>query len=438
MKKKKRFFPTCRKQILSFLLSAAMVFGCAAPVSAAVSQTSSQPQVQGVITNLVLRNVKGIALEYLERAVLTGLGKAAENTDGTMSDILSLTKRLLGSGQGVANSKITGMCKQMIGQLNDIETDLNETRAALDKSISQVSQKISKISVDEDRSTINAFNATYAEVLNQFEELTTALQNYAEKSDNGTLTQTDIDRLNDAYDKVDSFYKSSGDVENTEMTFNFYDDLMEYLQVISPYIPTTDLADDLSDESKWGSKSSRATFMDHLYEYSSSGMAFEHQVYDVMAAGMNEAVVPLTTYLTAYRLYVEYKVQDLNDDPTISESDRSAKIRQSWDAYYLAQNRIVRAIQQMTSLYDDQIGSYMRSYDVSQSMRMDYHSSGSHYKYKNMGGWQTSTLYASSTSQYMPFYVVKPLVSNSDVTYAINQWTGTGKQYARKDRKSVV
>lgn len=431
MKRKRNIFPACRKRMLSFLLSAAMVFGCAAPVSAAASGTSSPPQVQGVITNLVLRNVKGIALEYLERAVLTGLGKAAENTDGTMSDILSLTKRLLGSSQGVANSKITSMCKQMIDQLNDIETDLNETRAALDKSIGQVSQQISKTNVDEDRSTINAFNATYTEVLNQFEELTAALQNYAEKSDNGTLTQTDIDRLNDAYDKIDAFYKSSGDAENTQMTFNFYDDLMKYLQVISPYIPSTELADDLSDESKWGSKSSRETFMDHLYDYASSGMAFEHQIYDTMSAGMNEAVVPLTTYLTAYRLYVEYKVQDLNSDPTLSESDRSAKIRQSWDAYYLAQNRIVRAIQQMTSLYDDQIGSYMRSYDVSQSIRMDYHSSGSHYKYKNMSGWQTSTLYASSTAEYMPFYVVKPLVSGSDVTYAINQWTGKGVQYAR-------
>lgn len=429
MKKKKSILKKCRKRILCFLLSATMILGCGSPVSAALP---GQPQYRGVITNIVMKNVKGIALEYLERAILTGLGKAADATDGTLSDILSLTKRLLGSAQGVANSKIINMCSQMMQQLNDIENDLNETRAELNAAIGKVSQQISKNSVNSDLEKIDAFKATYQEVLNRFEDLTAALQNYAEKSEAGTLQQTDIDKLSDAYAKVDEFYKASGDTENTNMTFNFYDDLMEYLQVISPYTPTQRLADDLTDESQWGNKSDRDTYMDHLHELSSNGQAFEHQIYEMMQTGINDAVGPLTTYLTAYRIYVEYMVQGLNADASLSETERNDQIRRAWDAYYTAQNRITRAIQQMTSLYDDELGRYMRPYDVSQSLRMDYHSSGRHRAYINfVGQAQDMTLYAHSTSSDMPFYVVKPLVSGSNRTYAINQWTGSGVQYSR-------
>ncbi|MCD8132697.1 MAG: hypothetical protein LUE19_02450 [Clostridiales bacterium] len=429
----KKFMRTCRKRFLSVLLAVCVAAGCMTPVvstQVSASETESEAQmVGGVITNAITKNVSGIVLEYVERGVLLSLGKAADNTDGTVSDILSVTKRLLGSSQSVTLGKISSKCDEILDELDEIKNQISENQARTEEAIAKVDVEIKKEELQDDWKELSDFSGTYQGVLDTFDELTTALQTYADHAASGELTDADEQELRYAYGKVKDFYAaSSTDIDtHADMEFNFYTDLMTYLEMLSPYYPTQALpsSGDLTDESLWGDKvNDKEAYVDHLYKYYSSGNASEDEVYEGVAAGINEAITPLTIYLTAYRIYTEYEVQIYLTDATITdETDRDALVYEAWNDYYIAQNRIVRTIEQMLSFCHGYLDNYMRPYDVSQKIHMSYSSSGSHPLYKNfLGSVEYGTLYASYTSAYRMFYIVKP--ANTDSVYAINQWLG--------------
>lgn len=429
----KKFMRTCRKRFLSVLLAVCVAAGCMTPVvstQVSASETESEAQVVGgVITNAITKNVSGIVLEYVERGVLLSLGKAADNTDGTVSDILSVTKRLLGSSQSVTLGKISSKCDEILDELDEIKNQISENQARTEEAIAKVDVEIKKEELQDDWKELSDFSGTYQGVLDTFDELTTALQTYADHAASGELTDADEQELRYAYGKVKDFYAaSSTDIDtHADMEFNFYTDLMTYLEMLSPYYPTQALpsSGDLTDESLWGDKvNDKEAYVDHLYKYYSSGNASEDEVYEGVAAGINEAITPLTIYLTAYRIYTEYEVQIYLTDATITdETDRDALVYEAWNDYYIAQNRIVRTIEQMLSFCHGYLDNYMRPYDVSQKIHMSYSSSGSHPLYKNfLGSVEYGTLYASYTSAYRMFYIVKP--ANTDSVYAINQWLG--------------
>lgn len=378
--------------------------------------TRNVPDRRGAITSIVTGNWGALGMEYLERAVMFGVGQAASHTDGTLSDVLSFTKRILGNPQSAALGKITELCQQISQQITQLQGELFSTTAQLEENIQKLQTSVDRNNYDGYHNQLVSFYNKYLGVYNDYASLTNALNTYATEP-----TSEHLEALRLAYQTIENFYNTTSD-PHTGKEFNFNSDLNQFLQVISPYPATQAVHADLevSDRSGWGNSTGSTTYLNALYTYLTDGYAFEHDVYTNMTAGINEATGYLSTYLSAYRLYVEFGAAQINSDPSLGEAEKQNQISSLWNDFSNASYRGMRGIEQMMSLYHKDLSAYMRPYDFEYTLKMNY-TSQKNYSVKMLNAddrWVTCnyTFSAKKTKESYQAYQVKPIGSSTAYT----------------------
>lgn len=404
-----------KKRIACAALSFCILFSSSITAFAGTF-TQEAPNRRGAITSIVTGNWGALGMEYLERAVMFGVGQAASHTDGTLSDVLSFTKRILGNPQSAALGKITELCQQISQQITQLQGELFSTTAQLEENIQKLQTSVDRNNYDGYHNQLVSFYNKYLGVYNDYAALTNALHTYATEP-----TGEHLEALRLAYQTVENFYNTTSD-PHTGKEFNFNSDLNQFLQAISPYPATQAVHPDLeiSDRSGWGNSTGSTTYLNALYTYLTDGYAFEHDVYTNMTAGINEAAGYLSTYLSAYRLYVEFGAAQINSDPSLSETEKQNKISSIWNDFSNASYRGMRGVEQMMSLYHKELSGYMRPYDFEYTLKMSYSPKKS-YSVKmpnsdNVLQTYHYTFEADKTKEAYQAYQVKPIGSATAYT----------------------
>lgn len=353
------------KKLMALLLSFCLALGCV-PV-----QTNA-----GVFTNIVTGKFKEIGFDYLERAIMFGLNKAISNTENeNVAQALTLTKKLLASPLGNSLSKLTTICQDISSDLNSMSVAAEQNIVATNQALAELMEKVSGDTYSTYlNNDIRPFYNKYLYIYNDYMDLAEAVLAYSDD-----MTAENLDKVDQCYYYISQFYETDTD-PHTSTEFNFESDLSSFLIAISPYNygQAIDYSVDPSDESAWGSKSGGDTFLDAAHDYFTAGYAFEDDIYASMVACLNEATAYVATYLTVYRLYVEFGTQQISSDPSVTDADK--KVTALWDGYNKCAYMAMRGLAQMFSLYEDELMTLMRPYDRDVTLYSGYYDGSNEYK----------------------------------------------------------
>ena len=399
MKKKYRVKKQLGKKILAIGLAFAISIG-------SISFPSKVDA--GMLTSLITKKFSAVAFELLERGVIYGLGEAANaSQQEATTKALSTVKRLFSGPTGPALKGITEMCAATLEKVTIIQTSLNNSFQHIDEQLASIIDNQLKDAFNEKNDKARAFYEKYNDISNVYKDLISALEDYANDPSDINKSNLEID-----YKKVEDFYTAQRDSKGT---LDFKKDLDSFLGVISPYSYSQPISYDAQpfDSSKWGEKSDKIpTYLSTYYDVAVNSSPFEHQVYDEMTNAINQIACYVNTYMTALRLYTEFGVQSIGTDPNLEEDERKLQITQLWDDFNNNSYRAMRGLEQMISLYQDELSTYMRSYDFDlDNFAMDYHDENELVIYESpvFGG--------GHTEKWMSAYQVKPI--NSDVSYVV-------------------
>ena len=421
--------------VTASLMAVLIVFSCVMPamVSAANVKTES---VGGIVTYYATNEMKKFAYDLIDRTILAGLGKAASATrSDTVEKMINITRKILGGGQGIVNSKILDACAEILDACKEIQQQIAEldvtVRSVSSKTnsmVAELSKKVAENEYAEHHDKIRDFRDNYRSVIDTFNALNTALQQYLTDIQDPSVTESklrdDYLNLSTAYGSVEAFYDSmsvSGSQGGSNI--NFESDLNNYLQEISPYYYDNELADDLSAPEGWGYRDDDAkTYLNYAHDYFVTGLVSENQMYDYMTSAIGNAAAPLINYLTAYQLYVKYKASVLNADPKYCEDEdsRQKALNDTWTIFDKSQRKAVRGVYQLSYLFQDELASMMRDYDVRQYMDLDYKGSEEHLVDKGLFNDTYKTLNAIASHSSDWFYIIKPIGKGS--VYAVRSY----------------
>lgn len=362
---KKGMIKKISKRIISFVLVFAMII-----TSIGVPSTTTQA---GLIGNVITGRWSAIAIGAVERGTIYAIGAAADaSTDETLSQALSITKRILAGGQSAVNSQIVSMCKQMSAELsalyNVVATRSNEIEEYL-KKIDQDTKKEQLITAQN--YLVRDFYVEYEGIVLACQELFDALADF--RSDSVDSKK----RLKAAYQNLYNYYDddpSSG----TSTIAEYNKDLREFLLNISPYDPNYTPSNKASRNGidDWGSKlpGINKTYLNYMYEYLTAVTGFENNIYDGIVSAINMVSGIGCEYIQAYRYYAELETMLISSDSSLSESEIRSRTEYVWDNFNTESWRLQRGINQMCSLYENELNTYMRSYDTLINMEINnYH-----------------------------------------------------------------
>ncbi|MBU5462026.1 hypothetical protein [Lachnoclostridium sp. MSJ-17] len=419
--------------VTSGLLALLIAVSCVLPAVVSAARISDET-VGGIVTSLALKEMNKFAYDLIDRTILAGLGKAASSTENeSVQKVLNATRKILGGGQGVTNSKILAACDEIQQQLSELDLTVRAASSHTNSLLSQMNVLLTEYEFNDKVTQARAFDDKYNNVIKNFTDLNTALQKYCDDSNNPDVTENqlyeDYHNLQTAYAAVSSYYDGfktdSADSIEHQDDINFDSDLDRYLELISPYSPTQALADDLSDSGKWGNRTDNLTYLDYAKECYKAQIVGENQMYDLMSASIGNAASPLITYLTAYQLYAGYKACMLNSDAgycdnKTKESERQEAVYTTWSLFDERQKKAVRGVYQLCSIYQKELTTLMRGYDIKQNMQMDYIYEEEHVVEDNVLQDLTRTMRARATDADHMFYLVKPYGKSS--VYAVSNY----------------
>ena len=422
------------------LLSVLIAFSCVLPAVVSAAQTGSEP-VGGIVTSIATKEMKKFAYDLIDRTILAGLGKAASSVENeNVQKVLNATRKILGGGQGIANSKILSACSEIQQQLSELDLTVRSATSHTNSLLSQLNVLITKYAFNDKVTESRAFEDKYSSVIKSFTDLNNALQKYCNDSNSPDVTENqlyeDFHNLQTAYSTVSSLYdgiKTEGaDSVEHQDDVNFDSDLTKYLELISPYSPSQSLSDDLSDANGWGNRTNNLTYLDYAEECYKAQLVGENQIYDLMTASIGDAASPLITYLTAYQLYAGYKACMLNSDADYcdskeTESNRQDEVYKTWSLFDDRQKKSIRGVYQLCSLYQGELTSLMRGYDMMQNMQMDYKQSEEHKVEDNLVQDITRKMTARATDADRKFYLIKSYGTSS--VYAVSNYKDEKTQF---------
>ncbi len=388
-----------------------------------VSAFSPPPQIKGAVISIVTRSWSALAFEYLERAVLRGMGEVANAAgDSTFGKVVSTTKKLLGNPTGTAVSQVKALCTEILEELAVIEDKIDTCNTRLEELLAKFTYE----DYEEAHKVITSFKNTYTDVYGCYDTLITALNTYAESP-----TDSHLQSVRTAFDAVETFYTDNTGAlsdEHTETEFNFSSDLAAFLTVISPYAYGQAYADDAqpSDTSCWGSPiTSDPSYMDLVHAYMLSSYPYEHEIYEGMMAAMNEVAATAALYLNAHRLFTEVGAQLVNTDASLDEDTRARELTKIWNTYNRNSFRLMRGIEQMSAVCHSYTATLMRPYDMDTTIRMNTASWMGQLRFHQIVDTDGESvvpyhLHANKTSQQnLRFYLVKSPTDSG--VYAILQ-----------------
>lgn len=430
--KTKSTFKTVKlgRGILSVLLVIMMMVSMIA-----VSFTSVQA---GVISNVITGNWRAIVLGTVERSTVFSLGKAMDSTsDETFSTVLSWTRRIVGGAQVAVNSQIISMCQQISAQLNDIQMDIKECQASLDKIYKYMVQE----EMDEYYDGIKTIYNTYNNMLNDFNRLVKACEDY-----NSNPNTSNKNKLKEVYGEIyNKYYSSTSKVD-------FASDLDTFLGLISPYLSSKPInsSDDITDPNSWGNScGADKTILDCVYQYLTSYTDYENNVYDGMVCAINQVVNVANIYMQSYRYWADLESMIITNSSSLEDEYDSVEINNVWKAFDEASQKLMRGINQMCYLYEDELNSYMRTYDTLTEMKISGYKSESGladaykgYEYvefdHNDSYINKTVLKSNKVDETQYVYQFKMMDDTNDTVFAVrNSNNGNSDNSVNKTNKAV-
>ena len=111
---------------VSVLLSLLLILSCATPAIVSAAPVESQA-TGGIVTYYATKEMNKFAYDLIDRTILAGLGKAASATrSDTVEKMINITRKILGGGQGIVNSKILDACAEILDACKEIQQQISE------------------------------------------------------------------------------------------------------------------------------------------------------------------------------------------------------------------------------------------------------------------------------------------------------------------------
>ena len=404
--------------------------------------TPSLTASAGTISNIITGKWGAIALEYIERGTMRAIGSAAAHAETeAVSNILSTTKKFLGSPMSNTLADIKKMCAEMNAKLDMILTAVSECQNQLSAQLSNIQEGQARANYETKKNSLNKIDSAYNGVIEMFR----AFNNAALKADINDLESRRA--LQSAYDQLNTIYtESDGITEHTSAQFNFYSDATNIAMLLSSYEPSNNVSSlllqtdmDPCDKSNWGNKRGDSTLATDYYELIGYSDAFDHEVYRDMSLLYDYAASVVAKYLEAYTLYVSYAAQliysgnvsGLGNEKLTGERDKQRMITSLWNGYNQACFIVTRALVQMIDEYENVLSGAMREYDVNTTIHFDKIKTNQVACGISMSGLRhkPGTSNIKNTSSRMQAYQLRPF--GSQTAYAVRK-TIKNKQNAIK------
>lgn len=345
---KNKFITRITSVILSIMILISLASTAIPSASAATTQAAKTSAAPTGVTSFLTDT----ALSVLKAAIVYGLDTAADSAeDETLTSALEFTASLIEGSEKALAKDILEQTEYISAQIDALYTFTSGSFDQMDNKLNKLITYNTSSDYYKDREALRDFKEdTYEPMLNTYRSFLDAFTAYSENP-----TQDNKETLTEKYEDVLAY---AGD---TEISKKFSTDLTDFLQLISPYDPNYDTSQNCDD---WGTKGNYKTYIDHAYDYACSISNFENNVYDMMKANLDEAGSVAYMYLQSYKYFIQVESLAINSDATISSTEAKNKINKMWKNFDLASKKLMRGLDQMCSLYIDEMNSYMRTYDT--------------------------------------------------------------------------
>lgn len=314
-----------------------------------------------------LDKVLDIAYEFVVSTSLEAIGSAADATGNEdLVKVVDFVDGVLGGSAGIEHQcdKILSAIGELSGQIENLESDI-------DAQFNALQQTITLNQIEEERSHIVAMSdSVYAPALTAYEEYVQASKDYSDS----------IGTTNESNRKQDALTKERAMV-------NAFDRL--------------DYQADLTTIETYGINMGSYTNHRYLYNldrYADESLAFDHQRFSLLTAGINDVAVNLSVISYVQRLEYDYWAAKADTHP--DDDQLKQKVLDLGNELEANLNRIVTDVNLVVSEYanKDEVASWprtdlltlMRPYDFEATYDFSYQSSSS----------RTFKLGSSSTHHY--------------------------------------
>lgn len=428
---KTRVFKKLGKRFISVTLTLTMLVSMFTIVSTSVQA--------GLLTNIITRNWAAVAFEIIERTTIFSLGKAEAMTeDSTLSQVFSCTKRILGGAQVTVNAELLANTRQLCQELNTLHNLCYDNFLSIDKKLDTLIKMELEGNYKSQRERVTSFIDYYQNIISNFDKFIDAFLKYCD--DNSDTNKT---ALKTAFNTVCDYYTYTNTTDitgNRKSERELFQELLYgngenkgFLSVISPYNENQDITAigeviDLTNPKYWGNYDKKEeVYLDSLYRYATSFTNFENNVYEYLKDGINEVAYAAYLYTKAYRYYYDFNSALIYCDPSYTSSKKTEMIEQIGSNFEDSVNHIQRAINQMCSLYENELNTFMRTYDTYAEITLkDYQTrqdlSIAYEDYTNVDlDGKDVVMTASKNYASSGFYQFRLVNENNNNVYAIQQ-----------------
>lgn len=428
------------KRIMAVFLSLALALS---------SLTLSPREAQaGLVVNLIGCKWSAIALNTVERSLLWGIGKAESAAQNdALASALSMTKRIIGGNAAIVAGQTLKEVKHISAQLSALYSYTVSSTNQIEDMIKSLASNEAKANFNSNAaSPVDSFTNQYDRMVSEFNNLLEAYAAYGDEPN-------DVNRsaLETYYNTIYNNYylnKNMNDQVYSLFTRPLMGDAttIGFLPLISPYNPNQNIsnASDMTDG--WERRSGAGddtTYLGYYFNYITTVTDFQNNVYDSMRDAACIVDNATYLYLQAYRFYCEFGAMLIASDASLSESQQRQQTTALWNGFYDTAYKVVRGINQMYDTQSTVFNTYMRTWDVKTSKRIQNYRSPIPFgellhEYEDANGYSgidflepenvyamyTRELYTDVIQEYQHVYQFR-LVSNSQNTYAIRSSTGS-------------
>lgn len=259
-----------------------------AATPAAATPEANTPEVLGP-ADWALDKVYGIAFSLAEGAAFKALGAATDPNDAEeLNKVLDFVDGVLGGSNGIEHE-----CEKILKAVNEMSQQLTDLENSIDKQFNELEQTILLEQIENERAQIvKMSDSTYAPALAAYNEFIKAAEAYS-----ASIGTTNEQARREAV------------AVKEQALVNAFDKL--------------DYEGDLTAIETVGINMGNYTYHRYLYnldKYADEALAFDHQRYALLTAGINDVVANLNIIAYVQRLEYDYwKAKTENDssiDPT--------------------------------------------------------------------------------------------------------------------------
>ena len=353
----------------------------AATAPNAATTSLDTPEVRGP-ADWALDKVYGIAFGLAEGAAFKALEAAVDPDDAEELDkVLDFVDGLLGGSSGIEHE-----CENILKAVNEMSRQLADLENSIDRQFNELEQTILLEQIENERAQIvKMSDSVYAPALAAYNEFIEAAQAYSEST--GTTNEQ---------------ARREAVAVKEQALVNAFDKL--------------DYEGDLTAIETVGINMGNYTYHRYLYnldKYADEALAFDHQRYTLLTAGINDVVANLNIIAYVQRLEYDYwksKVENEKEgkkDPSIDPT----KVPLLENSLKTNLNRIARDINYTVSEFANKDGldtwqrtdllTLMRPYDFQTEYDFNYESSSNRtFKYRtpDINGKATSTMHYTAVA----------------------------------------